>query len=273
MKYILYIYVLITLFNGFFSSSVRAWGPEAHRMIGQAAYRMADPAARAGIGAILDIEAGKVEVALAEACFWPDEAREQPQWEWTAPMHYVNIPRHADHYDRQRDCRDGRCVTEAIVRFAGDLDSPGSDAARRWQALAFVCHFVADLHQPLHAGFLDDRGGNTVNIVYRGTESNLHYFWDSLLISERVADEGALVEMLAGQEVPRSWQPAEVIAWTEESHALAQRSAYPESTIITQAFADRSWNTVTEQWRRAAVRLAQVLNATLGAGEVVPETP
>ena len=36
---------------------------------------------------------------------------------------------------------------------------------RRTEALRFVVHFVADLHQPLHVGREEDRGGNRIDVV------------------------------------------------------------------------------------------------------------
>jgi hypothetical protein len=55
-------------------------------------------------------------------------------------------------------------------------------------ALKFVIHLVADLHQPLHVGFEKDRGGNWFNLrrpedmpeIHKDTV-NLHVLWDHAL--------------------------------------------------------------------------------------------
>jgi len=248
----------------------RAWGPLGNATIGHAAVLQLDAPARAELMSILDVESdAELTAAVGEACSWPDTVRGSPEWSWSASLHYVNIPRSSDRYDRQRDCPDGLCVTEGVLQYAAELGRPDLDRTRRWQAFAWLCHLVADLHQPLHAGFRDDRGGNDVDIVYRGEHSNLHRFWDSLLADERLAeaDSRALAIERAAEPWPEDrWNPADVAAWTVEAHALAAEAAYPPGPVITQAFADSSWVIIEQQWRRAAGRLALVLNEVLPGG-------
>lgn len=249
------------------STCAQAWGTQGHRLIGQAAYGLLGTRAAAAVSEILGTTVKQAGPALDDACNWPDEHREEPGGEWTAPMHYVNIPRSARHYDRQRDCPDGLCVTESILRYAAELGKPGIEPERRWQALGFLCHFVGDLHQPLHAGFRDDRGGNNVTIEYRGQETNLHEFWDGVLANERLDDEAATVHLIVTQGrlgPPERWHPTRVVEWTDESHALALTSAYPPGKVIDKAFAERTWTITMAQWQRAAERLASVLNEVLG---------
>ena len=59
-----------------------------------------------------------------------------------------------------RTSPDGNCVVEAINRQVDILASKASDE-KRLTALKFVVQLVADVHQPLHAGYAEDRGGNT----------------------------------------------------------------------------------------------------------------
>ena len=249
------------------SASLPAWGPEGHRVIGRAAFELLDDTARERVLGLLGYPApDDVAEALSDACNWPDAIRDQDGWRWSSPLHYVNIPRHSDRYDRERDCPGGRCVTEGVLQFASHLAYGNLDEEKAWQALSFVCHLVADLHQPLHAGFRDDRGGNTVEVRYRGETYNLHGFWDGVLVRERLVDEDAMVRNLvaAAADDPASWGPPEVAAWTTESHALARDVAYPEGSGIDAAFAERSWTVTKTQWERASLRLARVLNAVLG---------
>ena len=63
-------------------------------------------------------------------------------------------------------------------------------------ALAWVAHLVGDMHQPLHAGQLEDRGGNLTCVAWMGEPSqrivsdgkvtcsgaNLHAVWDTKLL-------------------------------------------------------------------------------------------
>jgi len=249
---------------------LHAWGSESHRIIGQTALSMTDKTAFAAVVGILGSDSKE---AVARACFWPDTVRESPGWEWSAPQHYVNIPRSALHYDRQRDCGDGMCVTEAISKYANELSRPDLDPDKRWQAFAWLCHVVGDLHQPLHAGYRDDRGGNYVNVEYKGESWNLHQFWDWVLIRDRLGRGDRWDRPFGEADWTRAsgrWNPKESKGWTDESHALVASSAYPDKQIVDELFADQSWLIIRQQWQKAAHRLARILNATIGAGEVAP---
>lgn len=252
-----------------------AWGAEGHRIIGEAAFGLLDETARSEVlGLLGDPPADEIGDAMSRACNWPDTVRREDGWKWSSPLHYVNIPRHAQHYDRERDCPEGRCVSEGIVHFANQLAYPVADEEKRWQAFAFVCHLVADLHQPLHAGFRDDRGGNSVEIEFGGDSWNLHQFWDGVNVRRHLRDETTMIDHLVshGRQCTLSdWNPVEVKAWTDESHALAAEKAYPDQEVIDEKFSLQSWEITVSQWEHAAKRLARVLNATLGEGDVLVE--
>lgn len=248
-----------------------AWGPEGHRIIGVDALNLLDDKARS---AIVEILGGESPAILDEACSWPDSVRKTPAWEWSAPLHFVNIPRTSAHFDRQRDCPDGMCITDAIARYANELVRPDLGPERRWQALAWVCHLAGDLHQPLHAGYKDDRGGNYVEIEYRGETENLHQFWDRVLIRSRLGANDTWTRPCKEHDhsdMPMVLKVVEFASWTDESHEIAGTSAYPPGRIIDEVFADQSWLIIRQQWQKASWRLARILNATLGNGAVQPE--
>lgn len=245
-----------------------AWGPEGHRIIGHTTLTMLEPGALSVVHDILGSDDPlAVSNAVAEACSWPDAVRETPAWEWSAPLHYVNIPRASRHYERERDCPDGMCVTAGIQRYANELSRHEYSEERRWQAFAFLCHLVGDLHQPLHAGYRDDRGANRVIVQFRGKSSNLHQFWDRVMPRAFLGEEDRWSNPFDGPRwtTPLSgWSPYETMVWTDESHALAATHAYPPEPVIGEKFAVKSWLIAREQWQKAANRLALVLNTVLG---------
>jgi hypothetical protein len=259
---------LITL-SFLLSGQALAWGTQGHYQVGRLAFDALDEKASTNLRALLGPDG---QSALLEACNWPDAFWETTEGQSSSPLHYVNIPRAATEYDRERDCPQGMCVTEGIKKFAAELADLRLDEERRWRAFAWLCHLVGDLHQPLHAGYKDDRGGNNVNITYRGEEANLHAFWDSILIQEQMecaGSEHAFTMTVPAQNVHGNWWVTETDEWTTESHSLAGSSAYPPTTDIQAEFAEQSWGLIKAQWLKAGSRLARILNSSIGGGEVM----
>lgn len=152
------------------------WGRDGHRIIGHIAEQFLSTNARAAVRDLLGDE------SLADVSTWADEVRGSPAYRWTAPLHYVNSPPGSDGYDAQRDCADGCCVVGAIEHYADVLRDSQAPRPVRIEALKFLVHFVGDVHQPLHAGYGVDRGGNDVKVFFFGDNTNLHSLWDSGLI-------------------------------------------------------------------------------------------
>jgi S1/P1 Nuclease len=46
------------------------------------------------------------------------------------------------------------------------LKSADAPRNEKRAALRFIAHLVGDIHQPLHAGFAEHRGGNSVDVTF-----------------------------------------------------------------------------------------------------------
>ena len=245
------------------------WGAEGHAAVGISAMKLTDDRAIQQLNTILGSTDNN---RMFELCNWPDQMRELPEWDWATPQHYVNLPRSANSYDAERDCPEGLCATEAIKKYAAELANERLSMERRKQAFGWLCHVVGDMHQPLHCGFGDDRGGNEVDIIVDGETMNLHSFWDSHQINTRAGSLSTLLEQIAPeleQNPGNQWNPSEVDQWTNESHDLAATLVYPDETVVSNAYKEQSWVLIQKRLPLAAMRLARLLNATLGEGEVV----
>jgi len=47
-----------------------------------------------------------------------------------------------------------------------------------------LVHFMGDLHQPMHIGRKEDKGGNSIQVEWFGRGTNLHSVWDSKMIDD-----------------------------------------------------------------------------------------
>jgi hypothetical protein len=77
-------------------------------------------------------------------------------------------------------------VIDALYRLRDVLKDKTKPLQDRREALFFICHFIEDLHQPLHCADREgDRGGNLVRVRLpgeNGREANLHSVWDTPLV-------------------------------------------------------------------------------------------
>ena len=134
---------------------------------------------------------------------------------------------------------------------------------QRLKALKDVVHFVADVHQPLHAGYADDRGGNSYQIQAFGRGTNLHSLWDSGMIRNW---PGGLDELRAAiKAVPvitsDSTGPQ---TWAEEScRVVSVTGFYPEGRALPLSYQTQWSATVPAQLASAGRRLTMLWSATL----------
>jgi hypothetical protein len=251
------------------TSHAQAWGREGHQVVANLAAAQLSPEARAEVDKLLALEP---EASLASISTWADEHRNPA----TAPWHYVNFPRETCTFSAERDCPGGKCVVGAIEQQLAVLASPAS-ADKRLAALKYLVHFVADVHQPLHAGYGDDRGGNTFQLQAFLRGSNLHALWDTGLIKNLHEDVGDLTARLQRtaplsgrlaslQSAPitavmaKVGEDLSIVHAAEESCRIVGLDGfYPERTVGTD-YIERFTPMMEQRLILAGARLAGLLN-------------
>jgi len=213
------------------------------------------------------------------ACLWPDDSRDDT-FKGTYEYHYINVPKAESEFSINRDCRAMDCNIIAIQRYARYLSEPAeSDRPKERKALAlrFLSHFVADLHQPLHVGFVEDLGGNRIDVTMPNASggtfsSNLHEAWDGQILGRgglsSQSDGTTLNAEITPAEVT-AWESFDIKAWAAESYQLARSKAYrhPDGTpvvdgeTLSAAYLDAAFPVAKEQLKKAGVRLAFLINA------------
>jgi hypothetical protein len=251
--------------------AARAWGPLGHSIVAALAQRHLSPAAGLEVERLL---AADHTTRLADVANWPDQLQDDPAqatlWQRTRKLHYINFrggP--ACDYVPPRDCRDGECVVAGVAHYVAILGDRSRSDAARLAALKFVVHFVGDMHQPLHAGYRDDLGGNRYQVQFEGQGSNLHRVWDSGLLATRGLDWQAYARKLDAEGPVRLPSPIAPLddpyaQWAEESCRLtAAPGFYPDGHKIGRAYVDAELPVAENQLRIAGRRLAEVLNLAL----------
>jgi len=200
-------------------SPSHAYGPTGHRIVGAIAesYLCAEAATE-----VRSMLAGE---SLAEAGLWADRIRGNPDWRYTSPWHYLNVPDDAP--IERAGGGDRGDVLWAIGRFRAELADSSVSPRHRAEALRFLAHFIGDVHQPLHVGREEDRGGNEVDVMLGSKRTNLHALWDAQALLKadrrsvgyRVEGQTEAILQLTENDVPRLQRtPARV--WARESQYL-----------------------------------------------------
>ncbi len=246
-------------------TAVQAWGGQGHQVVANLAQAQLGAKAKREVERLLALEPGQT---LASISTWADEHRSPA----TAAWHYVNFPKNSCSYSAERDCPDGQCVVAAIDRQRDILASTAADEVRL-RALKYLVHLVADVHQPLHAGYGEDRGGNSYQLqaFMRGT--NLHAFWDSGLIRALNQDTGVMTARLAlsnasparRQELERAGGAVTFNAAqaAEESCRIVGQPGFYPGRLVDPAYIQRFTPIMEQRLQMAGTRLAGLINLAI----------
>jgi len=170
--------------------SAAFWGVQGHEITAMIGQKYLNANALKQIDSLLANYSGN----MYEVASWADQILSQPQWKWSAPLHYINTPAWQCSYDPAQDCgiivkgkENGMCISAAVTNYSNQLDNSKSSHYVDEVALRFVIHFHGDIHEPLHVGFGVDEGGNTIDGNYFDQPMNLHHVWDTGIIQGRIA--------------------------------------------------------------------------------------
>ena len=244
------------------ASNAWSWGAQGHEVIAAVAWQRLTPQARQEVSRLLALEPGETMVSVAT---WADEHRSPATGVW----HYVNFPRSGCNYDAVRDCPDGRCVVAAIAHQRAVLASQAGDA-QRLKALKYLVHLVGDVHQPLHAGYQDDRGGNRFQLQAWMHARNLHAVWDSGLLRNMDLDNDAVASLLVATPIASHAPDLDPVHMAHESCRLvAQPGFYPDAGV-NAAYTQRFTPVLRQRLTLAATRLAAIINAAIVQSQAEP---
>ncbi|KAF1957323.1 hypothetical protein CC80DRAFT_547236 [Byssothecium circinans] len=160
------------------SSQAIAWGTLGHDTVAYIAQSFLAPEATTFAKALLNDTSTSY---LANVATWADSYRSTAEGSFSAPLHYIDAldsPPTSCNVDYERDCPEEGCIVSAIANYTTRVKDTSLSTVERQKALKWVIHFLGDIHQPLHVENLAI-GGNTIDVTFNGTDTNLHRTWDS----------------------------------------------------------------------------------------------
>ena len=182
-----------------------SWGYEGHRVIVQIAIdflsrSVSSKVVNKKMMKILNSDAnGKPtgsKITPPMIASFADDMRGNPNFDCIKMLHFVNIPPDVTDYQTYADknpAGDAVTAVEALAKFMRSNDQADLDAVPAFtqlrvnvpidQALALklFLHFFGDLYQPLHLGYPEDFGANTIEVKMFGQITNLHSIMDGIL--------------------------------------------------------------------------------------------
>ncbi len=242
-----------------------AWGTEGHRIAGLIASSYLTPKAREAIKAILGDE------SIAITSNWADFIKSDPNYSYLSSWHYVDLDK-AYTYPELQEFLNHDTKVDAYTKLnflIGELKKKDLSAENKLLYLRMLIHIVEDVHQPLHVGHTEDKGGNDIKVTWYMTPTNLHSVWDSQLIDFQQLSyteyAAAINHTTATQRA--AWQKAPISQWLFESNQIAEK-VYSEvktgDTLNTYKYNFDHIATLNQQLLKAGVRLAGILNQLFG---------
>jgi len=282
---------LIILALGLIDSAF-SWGTLGHNIVADLATQYLTTKAAANVKNY--IPAGATLVSISTVA---DTYRSTNGGQWSAPLHYVDMDRGQTSVDLSRNCAQG-CVVSAIQNYTARLNgsNPETELPKLTSkgpfrvpvemigvifpdiaeptSVEFLVHFVGDIHQPCHTGWLDDQGGNLVKVNWYTTSTNLHSVWDTSIITKYNSNyltwSKELQNMIAANTTMRDsfTRVTSPLAWANEGFSQIRLGGVYKFTGNPPTLGDAYYNAnlpaVKLNLIAAGLRLATLLNRLLG---------
>lgn len=239
-----------------YSFTVSAWGQTGHRTVAKVAQNHLSKKAKKAIAQIMGHE------SLVEASTWMDNIKSDEAYDHTHTWHYVTVPDGQTY--ATSDKNESGDAYECIERMVDILKNESSSIDEKRDAIRMLVHVVGDVHQPLHVGKGDDRGGNDVKIKWFYSNSNLHSIWDSKMIDSKNYSFSELAVLIDHPSAHNEslMTNTDINVWINEAQALRpQVYDIGDKDYLSYEYSYKNWDTVKLQLYKGGRRLAALLNS------------
>ncbi len=249
----------------FFSFQSMAWGIIGHRIVGEIADSYITKKTRRALTGILGNE------SIAMSSNWADFIKSDSTYSYLDTWHYVNIRSGVSKLDFLAQIeKDTAANGYTKMNFLIDQLKRGQlTQAEKAMYVKLLIHFVGDMHQPMHVGRPDDRGGNRVRVLWFNDPYNLHQIWDEVLVTFQKLSytEFAKAINYTTKEQRKQWQAEPISLWIYHTYQFTEQIYGDVKTKEDKLGYEYNfkYKTVLEQsLLRGGVHLAGILNDIFG---------
>ncbi len=248
--------LLFIFLNSYISYSSDDWSKTGHRATGEIAEKYLTKKARKGIEKLLDGH------SIAYVSNYADEIKSDNAYRKYGPWHYVNFPFDSTYEEHPKSDKGDLIV--GINTCIEVLKNGTSSKEDKVFHLKLLIHFIGDLHQPLHVGMADDKGGNDLQVRWFNDGTNLHSVWDSKMIDSykmTYTEIAANAKNLTKEQL-KAIQAGTTIDWMYESRELCKNvyNNIEPGEKLRYRYSYDYMNTVLNQLQKGGIRLAVILN-------------
>jgi hypothetical protein len=244
------------------SFNANAWWDTGHEMVCSEAYNLLSPAAKKVVDSLSEAEG-----SFGRSCLWADwvkrERRDTRAW------HYINLSDDEQDVSEVR-CPENGCLIQAFHDQVKVLKNSQTSFLQKQEALWFIGHFVGDIHQPMHAGYPEDLGGNRHQLeLANGTKTNMHKVWDGQIIEYIESKNGKKNFHLAVKNKIRNFLDQEhspkIENWAQESRDIAMSDSVGyrgmRLKVASNEYMETHGSIVEDRIALGAIRLSNTLNS------------
>lgn len=232
------------------------WGATGHRTIGEIASTYIKGKTKRKIADLLDGQ------SLALVSTFGDDIKSDKKYREFYTWHYINMSFDVRYEDSEKN-PSGDLVTGIEKCKSVILDKTSSKQDKAFY-LKLLVHLIGDLHQPMHVGQKEDKGGNDIQVQWFGKGTNLHSVWDSKMIEHynmTYTELAANTNEISKDEVLR-FQQGSIVDWVNEtqSYAIEVYGSAEVGENLRYEYMYTNFELARTQLQKGGIRLAKVLN-------------
>lgn len=233
-----------------------AWSETGHRVIGQVAAENVKNRTLRKINKLTNYE------SFASMSTFGDDIKSDDRYKKFYSWHFVNF-KEGEKYNEATKNPEGD-IYQGINTCIEILKNKNSSKEDQIFYLKMLIHFVGDLHQPLHVGHEEDKGGNDIKVSWFGKSSNMHRVWDGDMIGGYNMSYTELAHNLphVDKNQIEALKKGTILDWTYESQKLAA-TVYSSAKLdekLSYRYSYIYFPMVKTQLQKGGLRLAKILD-------------
>ncbi len=240
-----------------------AWGAKGHGIVAQVAFHFLDDSTKQKVKQYLG------NLTIEEAANWMDDSRGNSYYDYMRTWHYLDIDK-GEVYKPSTE----KNILTILYSAINELQKTGVDKLKKKDIrrdLLLIFHLMGDLHQPLHCGYVIDKGGNTISVTAQNFGANLHSTWDTQIIETEGISLEKCLKVYDTYSLAKidSINKINVMGWMKQSRSFLDTVYNFKDGKLDGTYVQTGVTIIQNQLLQAGMRLASVLKAVFNTKQKI----